>query len=88
MQRKIEQELHDYIIGNLLFGQGVELKLEDSFLEMGIIDSAGVLELIAFIEEKFGIQVENDELMPENLDSIRNITQFLMRKCKTQAAAD
>ncbi|PYS56344.1 MAG: acyl carrier protein [Acidobacteria bacterium] len=85
MQKNIEQELHDYIVGNLLFGQGVELRVEDSFLERGIIDSAGVLELIAFIEEKYGIEVENDELVPENLDSIRNITQFLMRKSKTDA---
>ena len=84
MQRRIEQELLDFIVGNLLFGQGVQVGLEDSFIEMGIIDSAGVLELISFLEEKYGIEVKDDELVPENLDSIRSITQFLMRKSKAE----
>lgn len=80
----IEQELHKYIVGNLLFGQSIDLNPEDSFLAMGIIDSTGVLELVTFLEETYGIEVKDDELMPENLDSIRNISEFVKRKHSLQ----
>ena len=52
----------------------------DSFLDNGIIDSTGVLELVTFLEEKFGIKVENDEIIPENLDSISNLEEFIKTK--------
>lgn len=52
----------------------------DSFMEKGIIDSTGVLELLEFIEEKFDIQVEDEEVVPENLDSLNNLTSFINRK--------
>jgi acyl carrier protein len=55
---------------------------EDSLLENGIIDSTGVLELVAFVEEKFQISVEDEELVPENFDSIRKIASFIQRKLK------
>lgn len=51
-----------------------------SLIEGGIIDSTGVLELIGFLEEQYGIQIEDDELLPENLDSIECIVQFVTRK--------
>ena len=53
---------------------------DESMLEKGIIDSTGVLELVAFIESTFDIKVEDEELIPENLDSIKNIVSFLERK--------
>ena len=53
---------------------------DESMLEKGIIDSTGVLELVAFIESTFEIKVEDEELIPENLDSIKNIVSFLERK--------
>jgi len=56
------------------------LRDDDSFLEKGIIDSTGVLELVAFIEENFGIKVEDEELIPENLDSIDNLVTFINSK--------
>ena len=52
----------------------------DSFLENGIIDSTGVLELVLFLEETYKIKVEDDEIIPENLDSIENITAYITAK--------
>ena len=56
--------------------------LEDdtSFLENGIIDSTGILELVNFFEEEFSVSVEDEELIPENLDSIKNVTSYLQKK--------
>ena len=56
------------------------LKHDTSFLEGGIIDSTGILELVSYLEETFGIHVEDDELIPENLDSIANVVNYLKRK--------
>ncbi len=53
---------------------------DTSFLESGIVDSTGILEIVEFIEEKFEISVEDEELIPENLDSIENLTNFVSRK--------
>ena len=53
---------------------------EDSFLENGIIDSTGVLELILFLEESYGIKVEDSEVTPENLDSFIAIQKFVQQK--------
>lgn len=53
---------------------------DESFLESGIIDSTGVLELVMFLEENFDIKVEDDEIIPENLDSLKNIEKFLATK--------
>ena len=52
----------------------------DSFMEKGIIDSTGVLELLGFIEEEFRIKVEDEEVIPDNLDSLQKLTQFIQRK--------
>ena len=65
----------------LPLGPGLQLrKNNDSFLENGFIDSTGVLQLVTFLEETFGITVEEGELTPENLDSINNISAYLSRK--------
>ncbi|TIU26903.1 MAG: acyl carrier protein, partial [Mesorhizobium sp.] len=56
------------------------LSATESLLDQGIVDSTGVLEVIGFIEETFGIIVEDSELLPENLDSIQGIAQFIARK--------
>ena len=50
-----------------------------SFLESGVIDSTGILELIAFLEEEYGISIDDDEIIPENLDSLKNLSVFLQR---------
>lgn len=65
---------------NFLFGEDDGLGPDDSFLERGIIDSTGVLELVGFLERRFGIRVEDHELLPANLDSIRGLVRFIERK--------
>ena len=73
-------KIKTFIIENFLFGSEDGLKDETSFLEEGIIDSTGILELVTFLEEEFSITIEDEELVPENLDSINNVTAFLERK--------
>jgi acyl carrier protein len=80
--------VREFIIENFIIDTAEDLREEDSLLERGIIDSTGVLELVAFIEEKFGITVEDEELIPENLDTIRDIAEFIRRKTKTASAAE
>lgn len=62
------------------FGEDDKLQENTSFLESGIVDSTGILELVAFLEEKFSIKMEDEELIPENLDSISNVVKYLQRK--------
>ena len=69
-----------FIVENFLFGQGASLQDNTSFLEQGIIDSTGVLELVAFLEQSFSIKVSDDELVPDNLDSIELICTYLAGK--------
>jgi len=75
--------LRGYITENFLPSSGLKgFKDNDSFLEKGIIDSTGVLELLEFIEEKFNIRVEDEEIVPDNLDSLKKLTNFISRKLK------
>ena len=78
---EVTSEVRAYVVDRFLFGQGAEtLSDEASFLESGIVDSTGVLEIVMFLEQRFGIKVKDEELVPENLDSIRNIASFVTRK--------
>jgi len=77
----VEDKVRNYILENYLFTDDQsELNNEDSFLEKGIIDSTGILEVIFFLEEEFGISVEDEEMIPENLDSVNNIVKYLNSK--------
>jgi len=69
-----------FIVENFMFEKDEGLKDDTSFLDEGIIDSTGILELVNFLEEKFFISVDDDELVPENLDSISNVVSYLERK--------
>ena len=75
-------KVRDFVVENFLFGDGEVLKSDTSFMEEGIIDSTGILELVFFIEETFGFSIQDDELVPENMDSLQNITRFIDRKQK------
>ena len=75
-----KEKVRAFIIENFLFGNGDDLEDDASFLDEGIIDSTGVLELVSFIEEEFSITIEDEDLIPENLDSINNVTTYLQRK--------
>ena len=77
----MREELRRFIIDNFLFGvEDSQFSDDESFLEKGLIDSTGVLELVAFIEEQYGIRFQDDEIIPENLDSVNKLIQFLNKK--------
>ena len=76
--------IRQFIIETFLFEEDESLKEDTSFLESGIIDSTGILELVSFLEENFGITVEDEELIPENLDSIANVVAYLNKKNGTK----
>lgn len=80
MQTSEREILRQFVTENFLFGQKTGLKDTDSFIENGVVDSTGVLELVGFLERQFGIKVEDDELIQENLDSIESLTRFLGEK--------
>ena len=74
-------QVRHYIAQNLLFSDnGSELSDDASFLEEGIIDSTGVLELVLFVEDTFGIEVDDDEIVPDNFDSVVSLAAFIERK--------
>ncbi|MBL0700419.1 MAG: acyl carrier protein [Desulfosarcina sp.] len=75
-----KQKVKEFIIENFLFGNDEGLKDDTSFLDEGIIDSTGILELVNYLEEEFGISVDDEELIPENLDSINNVGAYLVKK--------
>ena len=72
--------IRKFLIENFLFEEDENVTNDTSFLENGILDSTGVLELIAFLEETYGIEVEDEEVIPENLDSIANVAQYIQKK--------
>ena len=72
--------LRQFVRENFLFGADTPLADDDSFLAMGIIDSTGVLELVDFLQRQYGVRVADEELVPENLDSIDNLVRFLESK--------
>ena len=74
------RQVRDFLVSNFYIAEANLLEADTSLLDQGIIDSTGVLEVIGFIEETFGITVEDDELLPENLDSIQGIAQYVVRK--------
>lgn len=80
-QEAVKSRIHDFIVENFLFGSDDPMLTGDaSFLESGIIDSTGILELISFVEETFGIHIEDGEMLPENLDSLERVSAFVLRK--------
>lgn len=82
MEQSVRTELREFISANYLFGDVSRFPGdEDSLLERGILDAAGVLELIEFLEAQFGIEVCDDETVLGNLDSISGLTRFVLTKC-------
>ena len=77
-----KEKIRAFMIENFLFGEESDLKDDTSFLEEGIIDSTGVLELIEYLEEEFDIQIDDEDLIPENLDSLNNLEQFIGKLLK------
>ncbi len=87
--QKYAEEIRSFIVDNFMFGRTKKTFTDqDSFLQNGIIDSTGVLELVTFIEQRFGIKVDNKDLVPANLDSITNVASFVARKIILKKDAD
>lgn len=76
----IQDQIREFVTTNFYVADPTSLKDSDSLLDSGVIDSTGVLEIIAFIEETFGLTVEDAEMLPENLDSVEHISAFVTRK--------
>ena len=77
----LEQTIKNFIIENFIIDDTPEpLNHAQSFLESGIIDSTGMLELVSFIEETFDIKIEDEELIPDNLDSVNNVVKYINKK--------
>lgn len=74
------QPVRSFVIQNFLFGRDTGLSDDESFLETGIIDSTGILQLVAFLEKTYEIEIRDEELVPENLDSLSSISEFLKTK--------
>jgi acyl carrier protein len=82
----IAKQLSSFIIDNMLLGKKIDVGATRSFLEAGIIDSTGVLELVQYLEDTWGITVKDDEMVPENLDSLENLVRFVQRKTSPTVA--
>ena len=78
--RTYSEQIRSFLVSNFYVSDVKTLMNDTSLLDQGIVDSTGVLEIIGFIEETFGITVEVSELLPENLDSIQGIEQYIIRK--------
>jgi acyl carrier protein len=78
---EIEKSIREFIANNLLFSDnGFGYPDDASFLEEGIVDSAGVMELVAFTEDNLGVQVEDHEITPDNFDSVSKLAAYVRRK--------
>ena len=80
-EHQLRSEIRQFVLDDLLMGDTASM-LDDgeSFLETGTIDSIGVLEVVMFLEHNFQLKVQDRELVPENLDSVNRLVQFVMRK--------
>ena len=76
-----QKQVREYVVENFLLGEDEdEFSDETSFLESGLIDSTGILELVSFLEEEFEIEIADEEMIPENLDSIASVARFVVLK--------
>jgi len=79
----VRETMRQFITESYLPSSGVDrFEDDDSLMERGIIDSTGVLELLEYIEEKFEITIEDEEVIPDNLDSLNKLTVFIEKKLK------
>ncbi|HNY76800.1 MAG: acyl carrier protein [Sedimentisphaerales bacterium] len=85
---EVLDKIREYIVENILFGDGESLEPDTPFQEGGILDSTGFLEIITFAEEKFGIEIADSEVIPENLGTLRKMSAFVGRKVREKVVAE
>jgi len=78
--KEIRRQVRDYVVTSFYVADADALADSASLMETGIIDSTGVLEMVAFLESTFGVRVDDEEMLPENLDSIARVAAFVCRK--------
>lgn len=88
IQNQVRDQVRAFVVETFLFGDAsTDLPEHGSFIEQGIVDSTGILELVAFVEDTFGIVVADAEILPANFDSIARVADFVARKRTTAQAA-
>ena len=81
-------EIRDYICGTMLIGLSDQsIEADESLVQRGVVDSTGVLELVEFLQDRYGIRVEDEEITTDNLDTLNSITAYVQRKLTPQTAA-
>ena len=83
----VKAAVRKFLGDNFVLEGGVEIHDDTSFMEAHVLDSTGFIELISFIEERFGVKVEDEEMLPANFDSLANIEAYVARKLGASAAA-
>ena len=80
-EEEISQSIRSFLFENYLFGYNeTDFSNDASFLDFGVLDSTGILELIVFIESKFNIEISDMEILPENLDSVNCVSHLIYKK--------
>lgn len=79
--QEVAQEVRGFVVDNFLFGEGeAKFSNEDSFLDNGLIDSMGILTLVEFVKQKYAISIEDEDLVPDNWDSVHRIASFVQAR--------
>ncbi|WP_129128009.1 acyl carrier protein [Geomonas oryzae] len=73
----VTEEIRNFVVENFLFGDEAGLTDDSSFIKEGIVDSTGILQLVSYLQERYRIAVDDEELTPENLDSVRRVAAFV-----------
>ena len=84
----VKKKIVEFISDNYLKGRKLDHGYDTSFLDQGIIDSVAVIEIVAFLEEAFNIRVEDEEIIPDNLDSINRLESYVLAKVKGEKSQD
>ncbi len=82
----IDQDVRQFLADNFILDDGgTGLGADDSLTQAGVLDSMGVLELIMFVEERFGVSIPDEDTLPENLDSVSRIVNYIGRRLAAEA---
>ena len=78
----IKDDIRGFVVDTFLFGEDDGLQDDSSFLEEGIVDSTGIMQLVAYLQEQYRVAIEDEELIPDNLDSIGRVATFIEEKMR------
>jgi acyl carrier protein len=78
----INNDVRNFVVDTFLFGEDDGLQDDSSFLAEGIVDSTGIMQLVSFLQERYRVSIEDEELIPDNLDSIKRVATFIEEKMR------